>query len=254
MDVLSNTQGSAQAVRDAAAASEAVDSRMALERELDRLNEALGAHATAAAQHLNWTLLAQAFLLTSYLIVLVGGWSVPLPGKRWLLAAIVGYGAISLVLGYLSQRGSRDRLAPLRNSQRLVEQALERVANRPTVFSRERRLVTTFGDWATRLLPLFILAGWAALTLYTLALPIPADGRSVAAARNETRTAASTAPAAPRARAPARKGEDSVAASASAEPTTTENESGLAALFRRAINSSQTEAPQGEVSADGVKP
>jgi hypothetical protein len=254
MDVLSNTQGSAQAVRDAAAASEAVDSRMALERELDRLNEALGAHATAAAQHLNWTLLAQAFLLTSYLIVLVGGWSVPLPGKRWLLAAIVGYGAISLVLGYLSQRGSRDRLAPLRNSQRLVEQALERVANRPTVFSRERRLVTTFGDWATRLLPVFILAGWAALTLYTLALPIPADGRNAAAARSDTRTAASTAPAAPRARAPGRKVEETAAASASAEAGTGENESGLAALFRRAINASQTEAPQGEASAESVKP
>jgi len=255
MDVLSNTQGSAQAVRDAAAASEAVDSRMALERELDRLNEALGAHATAAAQHLNWTLLAQAFLLTSYLIVLVGGWSVPLPGKRWLLAAIVGYGAISLVLGYLSQRGSRDRLAPLRNSQRLVEQALERVANRPAVFSRERRLVTTFGDWATRLLPLFILAGWAALTVYTLALPIPADGRNATAARSDTRTAASTAPAAaPRARAPARKSADSAAAPASAEASTVENESGLAALFRRAINTSQTEAPQGEDSADVIKP
>jgi hypothetical protein len=254
MDVLSNTQGSAQAVRDAAAASEAVDSRMALERELDRLNEALGAHATAAAQHLNWTLLAQAFLLTSYLIVLVGGWSVPLPGKRWLLAAIVGYGAISLVLGYLSQRGSRDRLAPLRNSQRLVEQALERVANRPTVFSRERRLVTTFGDWATRLLPVLILAGWAALTLYTLALPIPADGRNAAAARSDTRTAASTAPAAPRARTPGRKVEETAAASASAEAGTGENESGLAALFRRAINASQTEAPQGEASAESVKP
>jgi hypothetical protein len=254
MDVLSNTQGSAQAVRDAAAASEAVDSRMALERELDRLNAALGAHASAAAQHLNWTLLAQAFLLTSYLIVLVGGWSLPLPGKRWLLAAIVGYGAISLILGYLSQRGSRDRLAPLRNSQRLVEQALERVANRPTVFSRERHLVTTFGDWATRLLPVFILAGWVALTLYTLALPFPTDGRNTAAARGDTRAAASTAPAAPRARAPGRKAEEGAAASATTDASTADNESGLAALFRRAINASQAEAPQGEATGESVKP
>ena len=248
MDVLSNAQGSAQAVREAAAVSEAVDSRMALERELDRLNEALGAQANAAAQHLNWTLLAQAFLLTSYLIVLVGGWAVPLPGKRWLLAAIVGYGAVSLVLGYLSQRGSRDRLAPLRNSRRLVEQALERVASRPTVFSRERLLVTTLGDWATRLLPLLILTGWAALTMYTLALPIPGSGRPVADARSDARAAA-TAPATPRARAPVRKGEEGAAAAAPAVAGGEDTESGLAALFRRAMN-----APPAEVTEEGVKP
>jgi hypothetical protein len=250
MDVLSNEQGSAQAIREAAAASEAVDSRMALERELDRLNEALGIQASAAAQHLNWTLLAQAFLLTSYLIVLVGAWSVPLPGKRWLLAAIVAYGAVSLVLGYLSQRGSRDRLAPLRNSRRLVEQALERVANRPTVFSRERLLVTTLGDWATRLLPLLILTGWAALTFYTLALPIPGDARSAADARGEARAAAATAPAPARARAPARKAEESAPAAAPVTAGSEENESGLAALFRRAMNAT----PQGEAPAEPVKP
>ena len=252
MDVLSNVQGSAQAVRDAAVASDAVDSRMALERELDRLNEALGAYANAAAQHLNWTLLAQAFLLTSYLIVLVGGWSVPLPGKRWLLAAIVAYGAVSLVLGYLSQRGSRDRLAPLRHSRRLIEQALERVASRPPVFSRERLVVTMFGDWATRLLPVFILAGWAALTLYTLALPIPADGRPTAAARADTR-AASAAPATSRVKAPVRKGEESAPAATPVEEAGAENESGLAALFRRAINASQADAAPG-APAESVKP
>lgn len=250
MDVLSSTQGSAQAVRDAAAASEAVDSRLALERELDRLNEALGAQTSAAAQHLNWTLLAQAFLLTSYLIVLVGGWSVPLPGKRWLLAAIVGYGALSLVLGYLSQRGSRDRLAPLRNSRRLVEQALERVANRPTVFSRERLLVTTVGDWATRLLPLLILTGWSALTLYTLALPIPGDGRPVAETRGEARAAASTTPAPARAKGTVRRAEESQAPATPAAAGGEENEPGLAALFRRAMNA----PPPAEAPADSVKP
>lgn len=245
MDVLSNSQGSAQAVRDA---SEAVDSRMALERELDRLNEALGTHASAAAQHLNWTLLAQAFLLTAYLIVLVGGWSVPLPGKRWLLAAIVGYGAVSLVLGYLSQRGSRDRLAPLRNSRRLVEQALERVASRPAVFSRERLLVTTLGDWATRLLPVVILAGWVALTLYTLALPIPADNRLSAEARSEPRSANSAPVATSRAKAPARKTEEVTPAPVAAD-TAPADESGLAALFRRALNT-----PQGEAPPEPIKP
>ena len=218
MDVLSTKDGSAQAVRDAAA-SDVIDSRMALERELDRLNVAVGAHSTASAQHLQWSVLAQAFLLTSYLIVLVGGWSLPLPGKRWLLAAIAGFAVVSLVLGHLSQRGSRDRIAPLRQSRRLVEQALERIAARPVVFSRDGVIARSVGDWATTLMPIAILAGWVALTLYTLTLPLPTDARAAAEVRGPSRAAAapaSTAPtsaaAAPRAKGPARKGEDAAPA------------------------------------------
>jgi hypothetical protein len=254
MDVLSTTAGSAQAVRDAAAASEsAIDSRLALERELDRLNAALGAHGASAAQNLNWALLAQAFLLTCYLIVLVGGWTVPLPGKRWLLAAIAGYGAISLVLGVLLQRASRDRLAPLRQNRKLVEEALERVANRPTVFSRERLLVRTLGDWAPRLLPVVILAGWSALSVYTLALPLPGDGRPVAAEpRTEPRAGAAAASTAPtsRARAPVRKvDENAPVTTAAPDAPPADGESGLAAFFRRGMNT-----PPPADSGDPVKP
>jgi hypothetical protein len=258
MDVLSTTDGSAQAVRDAVAASDADDTRLGLERELDRLNGALGTHAAAAAHYLNWTLLAQAFLLTAYLIVLVGGWTVPLPGKRWLLAAIAGYGAVSLVLGYLSHRGCRDRLAPLRQSRRVIEQALERVARRPAVFSRERAWATALGEWSARLLPLAILAGWGALTLYTLALPLPTEGRPApAAARAETRGAGATVSgatgtSAPRPRAAARKADEPAAVApveATAEPAGSEGESGLAALFRRALNTPPAEQP-----SEAVKP
>jgi hypothetical protein len=256
MDVLSNRDGSAQAVRDAAA-SEVIDSRMALERELDRLNLAVGAHSTASAQHLQWSVLAQAFLLASYLIVLVGGWSLPLPGKRWLLAAIAGFAVVSLVLGHLSQRGSRDRIAPLRQGRRLVEQALERIAARPVVFSRDGVVARSVGDWATTLMPVAILAGWVALTLYTLALPFPTDARTAAEARGATRAAAaptstmpnSTAPA-PRAKGPARKSEDTAPAPVAAE-TVAPEETGLAALFRRAINAAPAEAT---AAAEPVKP
>lgn len=250
MDVLSTSAGSAQAVREAASDA-AVDSRLALERELDRLNEALAGHASAAAQHLNWTVLAQAFLLTAYAIVLVGGWSIPLPGKHGLLAAIAGYGALSLVLGFLAQRGSRDRIAPLRQSRRVVEQALERVAARPTVFSRERVLATGLGDWATRLLPLAIVAGWAALTVYSLALPLAPEGRAAATERAEPRAATGATPAV-RARQAGRKADEPVPTAAAPAPAaaeaTGENESGLAALFRRAINA-PAPPPQ-----DSVKP
>jgi hypothetical protein len=242
MDVPSTTDGSAQAIRDAAATPDTIDSRMALERELDRLNVAIGAQAVASAQHLHWTLLAQAFLLTSYLIVLVPGWSVPLPGKRWLLAAIAAYGALSLVLGYLSSGASRDRIAPLRQGRKLVEQALERIAHRPTVFSRERLIARTLADWAAHLLPLAIVAGWIALTVYTLALPFPTDARVAAEVRAEPRAATSPSTMAPRAKAPARKVEESAPAVA-AEPATAE-ETGLAALFRRAFNAPQVETTE----------
>jgi len=255
MDVLSAKDGSAQAVRDAAAA-EVVDSRMALERELDRLNVAVGAHSIASAQHLQWTLLAQAFLLASYLIVLIGGWSLPLPGKRWLLAAIAGFALVSLVLGHLSQRGSRDRIAPLRQSRRLVEQALERIAARPVVFSRDGVIARSVGDWSTTLLPIAVLAGWVALTLYTLALPLPTDARAAAEPRGAARATAAptaTAPtanaAAPRVKAAARKGED--APPPVATETAAPEETGLAALFRRAISAPPNEAAS---AADPVKP
>lgn len=256
MDVLSTKDGSAQAVRDAAA-SDVIDSRMALERELDRLNVAIGAHSTASAQHLQWSVLAQAFLLTSYLIVLVGGWSLPLPGKRWLLAAIAGFAVVSLVLGHLSQRGSRDRIAPLRQSRRLVEQALERIAARPVVFSRDGVIARSVGDWATTLMPIAVLAGWIALTLYTLALPLPTDTRAAAELRGATRAAAaptSTTPtsttAAPRAKAPARKGDETAPAPIAVE-TPAPEESGLAALFRRALNAPATETAS---TVETVKP
>ena len=247
MDVLSDADGSAQAVRDAADA--ASDSRLTLERELDRLNAALAAHAQSFAQYLNWTLLAQAFLLTSFFVVLVGGWQTTLPGKRWLLAAIAGYGAISLFLGYLAQRGARDRLAPLRSSRRLVEHALERVAHRPAVFSRERLVVVVVGEWASRLMPLVILSGWAALLVYTLALPLPVEVRAAGEARNEARSSAPSTATAPRAKAAPRKAEEPAAATSDAT-NGADADSPLAGLLRRALSAPPAEPAQ----TDSIKP
>lgn len=248
MDVLSTADGSAQAVRDAAQAAQGGDAALALERELDRLNAAIAGHSTASAQHLQWTLLTQAFLLMSYLIVLVGAWTLPLPGKRWLLAAIAAYGAVSLVLGYLSQRGTRGRIAPLRQGRQRVEQALERVALRPAVFSRDGVIARSAGDWATALLPVALLAGWIALAIYTLALPLPTDARTASGAdARATPRAPLTAASATRAKGTARKGEDTLQAAATAEPVPAE-ETGLAAFIRRAINAPPAETP------DAVKP
>ena len=74
MRALSPTDGSADAVREAADAALAQDdNRLALERELDRLNTAIQGSAAALGQHLSWLIAAQAFLLTAYVIV----WWVP---------------------------------------------------------------------------------------------------------------------------------------------------------------------------------
>ena len=247
MEILSNADGSAQAVREASADSGG-SARVALERELDRLNAALNAHALATAQHANWTLLAQAFLVTAYFVVLVAGWSLALPGKRWLLAAIAGYALLTLLLGSLAQRGTRDRMAPLRASRKLTEEALERVAGRPLVFSRERTLSATLGDAAARLTPWVVFAGWLALAMYTLAMQLPSDLRA-SEVRTESRapTPSTTTPTSPagRQKAAPRKAEDAAPA---AVESTSESESPLAALLRRAINTPAAE------TTENVKP
>ena len=115
MQALSSEDGSAEAVREAAAVGLAQgDHRLALERELDRLNVAVQGSAAALGQHLSWMLVAQAFLLVAYVIVLVGGWNVPLPGKRWLLTGIAAFAVVAVTVTYLGLRAARDRVGPLK--------------------------------------------------------------------------------------------------------------------------------------------
>jgi hypothetical protein len=110
MQSLSPMDGSAAAVRQAAAAATAVDdpARLAVERELDRLNIAAIAQVSALAQHMSGMLLVQAILLAAYFGVLIGGWSLPLPGKRWLLVA-VAVSASSVAAGSASGPARADR-------------------------------------------------------------------------------------------------------------------------------------------------
>jgi hypothetical protein len=255
MKALSNVDGSADAVRRAADAAElpSDDNRLALERELDRLNRGIYGGTTAMIQHLNWMLLSQAFLMVAYLIVLVGGWTVPLPGKRWLLTSIAGFGTVVIVLAYFGVRGSQDRLGPLRVSRRTIEEALERVAARPVVFSRQGALMILLAEWSTRVLPLLMFSGWLALALYTIAVPIPSDSRALpAASRGEARpaTSQSTSPAKRGSRpAPGKVEEPAPAPAAAVEPET-ETESPLAGFLRRAIN----QPPAAEPQPDRVTP
>ncbi|MGE5713160.1 MAG: hypothetical protein ACM32F_04745, partial [Betaproteobacteria bacterium] len=196
MRALSPTDGSADAVREAADAALAQDdNRLALERELDRLNTAIQGSAAALGQHLSWLIVAQAFLLTAYVIVLVGAWSLPLPGKRWLLTGIALFAMVAVSCTYLGLRAARDRVGPLKLQRQRIEDALERVAARPPAFARQGTVTALLAQASTRGLPLAIVAGWVALTLYTLALPLPTDGKLPTAAL-ESRSNGSAAPGA----------------------------------------------------------
>src|SRR5512147_142392 len=196
MRALSPTDGSADAVREAADAALAQDdNRLALERELDRLNTAIQGSAAALGQHLSWLIVAQAFLLTAYVIVLVGAWSLPLPGKRWLLTGIALFAMVAVSCTYLGLRAARDRVGPLKLQRQRIEDALERVAARPPAFARQGTVTALLVQASTRGLPLAIVAGWVALTLYTLALPLPTDGKLPTAAL-ESRSNGSAAPGA----------------------------------------------------------
>jgi hypothetical protein len=256
MRALSPTDGSADAVREAADAALAQDdNRLALERELDRLNTAIQGSAAALGQHLSWLIVAQAFLLTAYIIVLVGAWSLPLPGKRWLLTGIALFAMLAVSCTYLGLRAARDRVGPLKLQRQRVEDALERVAARPPAFARQGTVTALLAQASTRGLPLAIVAGWVALTLYTLALPLPTDSKAPTAAL-ESRTNGTATPAAKAARpavAPAARAATGPAVETSAAPTepaaATTNDSPLLEFFRRAVNTPPAAEPQ-----EGIKP
>lgn len=261
MRALSPSDGSADAVREAAdAAVIHGDNRPALERELDRLNTAIQGSAAALGQHLSWTIVAQAFLLTAYVVVLVGSWTLPIPGKRWLLTGIAVFALLAVMFTYLGLRAARDRVGPLKQQRQRVEEALERVAARPPAFARQGALTALLAQASTRGLPLLIIGGWVALTLYTLALPLPTDSRSTSVSAeprpNGTNGVATVAPKAARP-GPATTPAKSAAASAEAAPAApadssadASGESPLLNFFRRAVNTPPAAEPPTEV----VKP
>jgi hypothetical protein len=242
MESLSPLDGSAAAVRQAAAAVTAVDDpvRLAVERELDRLNLASIAQVTAVAQHMAGMLLVQALLLATYFGVLIGGWSLPLPGKRWLLVALAIAASVSLLAAHLGLRAQIGRIGALRRGLRATEAALEQIAGRTPVLARGG-LTAGAGRACIGALPWLLVAGWIALVLYALALPPTQEQRVASEMRSdtrETRPASATVPrvagAAPRTEAPA----------SPTEAAAPDNESPLAAFLRRAASASTPETSE----------
>ncbi|HEU0202199.1 MAG TPA: hypothetical protein VFR86_17425 [Burkholderiaceae bacterium] len=145
--------------------------RAALEQELDRVNGALLAEQAVHGKQLNWLMLSQALLVNAYLVVLVLGWSEPLPAKRWLLAGLAAFGAAVAVLSYLLLRGGREATQTLRQRRRDLEFTLYQHFQRPPVFVSAGLFSRGTVAIALRLLPMTFIGGWIAITLYTLGAP-----------------------------------------------------------------------------------
>jgi hypothetical protein len=118
--------------------------RRDLERELDRAPAAAAASPASLMPQLNWLLLAQGLLLNAFVMLLVFGWSSPLPGRHLLLA---GFGLAGMALAsvaYLVVSAARARQGGVESGP---------------------------GQFALRALPVTFVLGWAALSLYAIALP-----------------------------------------------------------------------------------
>ena len=175
-----------------------------------------------------------------------------------MLTGIALFAILAVSFTYLGLRAARDRVGPLKLQRQRVEDALERVAARPPAFARQGAVTALLAQASTRGLPLLVIAGWAALTLYTLALPLPSDGKSTAAAA-ESRSNGATPPVAKAAgRSATTPAVAKAAPGATVQATAptadagsdTATESPLLNFFRRAVNT----PPDFEQPAESVKP
>lgn len=164
-----------------------------LERELDRLQASLAAEQTSFGQQLTWLLLSQGLLLNAFVVLLVLGWSAPLPGRRLVLAGLALVALTIAVFITLALRGTGDGLHALAKARRDIESRLEKDHGRAPIYAAlaGHGLART----AARLLPATFIAGWLALSLYALGLPPGVAGVEDAGAASAQ--ARAPAPAAP---------------------------------------------------------
>ncbi len=149
------------------------ETREQLERELDRVQHGLLGERAGFGQQLNWLLLSQALLLNAFLIVLVFGWSTPLPGRRALLAGLALFAAVLAILIVLALRGARDSMLSLQELRKTIEARLHKDFQRAPLFAPRALVTRSLATAAGGLLPAAIVAGWIALGLYALAAPFP---------------------------------------------------------------------------------
>lgn len=157
--------GGAPAVASDPPADTSTERRIVLERELDRLQQAIQVDQQSASQHLNWLLLSQALFINAFLIVLVLGGAVPIVVARWLLLGLAALGAIAAVALHSALRRTCDEVAMLRMQRRAVEITLQKEFARVPMFPPSRN------EAPSTTLPLVFLGGWAVLVAYALLMP-----------------------------------------------------------------------------------
>ncbi len=121
-----------------------------------------------AGDRLQGLVVSQGLLLNAFVLLLVFGWSSPLPGRRYLLSAFAVGGIVLAVLIHLA----------LRQARRAPNES-DRAVRTPEAW---------FGLAAVRALPAALVGVWIALGIYALALPPTAN------AFQESRPAAVPAP------------------------------------------------------------
>ncbi len=176
-----------------------IERRDTLERELDRVQTSLVAERATYAQQMTWLMLSQALLLNAFLLLLIFGWSTPLPGKRLLLAGLAAFSAVVAILIVLALRGTRDAVMSLHQHRKQLEASLQKDFGRPPVFAPRALVTRGLAGFANGLLPVTIVAGWIAMTLYALAAPL---GAGTAEASAAGATSPTTTRSAPRSSAP----------------------------------------------------
>lgn len=141
------------------------DRRVILERELDRLQQAIQIDQQSASQHLNWLLLSQALFMNAFLIVLVLGGAVPLVFARWLLIGLAALGVIAAMVLHTALRRTREETAMLCLQRRAVEMSLQKEFGRVPMFPPNRN------EAPSAALPVIFLTAWSLLVAYALFSP-----------------------------------------------------------------------------------
>ena len=182
MQALSSVDGSAEAVREAAETALARgENRLALERELDRLNVAVQGSAAA---------LESAPVVDAGRTVLPAGRLYGRAGGRlecasaWQALAADRYQCIfavaTVIATYFGLRAARDRVGPLKQHRQRVEEALERVAARPPAFARQGAITAALAQLRHADCRCWSVPDGSVSCSTRLALPITPEGRTAA--------------------------------------------------------------------------
>lgn len=156
-------------------ADTSIERREQLERELDRVQATLLAERANYGRSASWLLLAQMLLLNAFVVALVFGAAAQVPNGRLLLAGIAIFGAVSAGLMLLIMHSLREDLLAFGQQRKLLEATLQRDFGRPPLFATTALTARALAFFSAGLLPALVVAGWTALTVYTLvALPAPA--------------------------------------------------------------------------------